>query len=229
MLQVLRSLCIKNRLFAKSLIVFLGTTSSVIGMNIESVTASTMTFPFDTVYDVEEILTPIPETDLFDALVTGFNPDAPYGLTDYIVESYVLVDIDTGIVTFDTDPTQFGLEGFPTGSVVYSGSGEDRLIGISSGTATLDFTTGLISGLSIETIVDGTGRFDGATGVFEIFESEPIPDDPTATVLEGQAQVSGSFQTTQSVPEPQTNRIWIGIGLILISKTFLRRTNIFQR
>ena len=204
---------VKNGLTKSVLVTLLGTTAATLVGFGKSATAQTI-YPFDTVYDVQQVLTSIPGTDLFDALVSGFNPNAPYGLTNYTVRSYVRANLNTGVIAFNTDPVQFGLKDFPLGSVVYSGSGNDKLLGTSSGTSVIDFTIGRISGTTNEIITGGTGRFSGATGIINVFESEPIPEDPTATTLRGRAFSSGSFATPQKVPEPTTTTALIGIGLI---------------
>ncbi|MBD2773553.1 hypothetical protein [Iningainema tapete] len=58
----------------------------------------------------------------------------------------------TGVGTFDTDPTLFGLEGFPIGSVIYFGSSNNQLFAYGGGIGTLDFATGLITGSTTEII-----------------------------------------------------------------------------
>ncbi len=221
---------IKSGLTKTALATLLGTTAAtllVFGSNAESVTAQTI-YPFEESYEVSEILTPIPDTNLFTAVVSGYNPNAQYGLTNYTVSSYVQADLSTGVVTFDIYPERFGLEGYPRGGVLYSGSGEDRIFGSSSGTATINFATGIISGFSTDTIVGGTGKFSGATGTFDVFESEPIPDDPTATVLTAQASVRGSFQTpSEPVPEPSSYATIVGVGLM--GAAFLRQKRSLQK
>lgn len=190
------------------------TATTLIGFGFDAKGAIAQTiYPFEASYDVEEVLTPIPGTDLFNVVVLGFNPDAPYNLTNYTVRSYVRADLSTATVTFDTNPANFGLDGYPEGSLTYFGSNNDSLLGTANGVATLDFTTGLISGTSIETITGGTGRFSGATGTFNVFESEPFPEDPTASVLRGQSFSSGFFQTPQKVPEPNAIVPLLGLGL----------------
>ncbi|WP_201253364.1 hypothetical protein [Nodularia spumigena] len=77
----------------------------------------------------------------------------------------------------------------------------------------------LLIGSGTITITGGAGRFRGATGIFNFTEIESLDQDPTAP-LKGQAFVSGSFQTPQTVPEPSTDAILfnisvIGIGLML--------------
>ena len=182
--------------------------------NVKSAIAQT-TFPFDVVYRTDVKLEPIPSTDILVASVVGFNPEAPYGLTNLTsVNNYSRFDPTTNVFTFTSDPARFGLEGFPTAVDTFFGSGDDRLIGSSEATATIDSATNTLNGTGIITITGGTGRFTGATGILNFSESESLDQDPTADPLRGQAFLSGSFQVPQRVPEPSTNMTLAGIGVI---------------
>ncbi|MDB9401831.1 hypothetical protein PN459_17885 [Microcystis aeruginosa CS-567/02-A1] len=178
------------------------------------------TYIFDTVYDTEVTLTPIPSTDVSQAFISGFNPDAPYGLTNLSsINNYGRIDPNTGNLEFFADPAEFGLQGLPIGTDEFFGSGNDKLFGSSSATASFDLINNLLIGSGTITITGGAGRFRGATGIFNFTEIESLDQDPTAP-LKGQAFVSGSFQTPQTVPEPSTDAILfnisvIGIGLML--------------
>ncbi|MBD2773552.1 hypothetical protein [Iningainema tapete] len=68
----------KSRLATSVLVTFLGTTVATFvgfGSSTKSATAQ-IVYPFDVTYDVEDTLTPIPGSDVFEALISGFNPDA---------------------------------------------------------------------------------------------------------------------------------------------------------
>ncbi|MFH7031044.1 MAG: hypothetical protein ACHBN1_38295 [Heteroscytonema crispum UTEX LB 1556] len=111
------------------------------------------------------------------------------------------------------DATKFGLQGYPIGGEVFSGSGEDKLFGTSTATATFDFINRTLTGSGIITITGGAGRFRGAISTLNFTEIESLDQDPNAP-LKGQAFLSGSFQTPQKVPESSTNTTLIGLGVI---------------
>jgi hypothetical protein len=171
------------------------------------------TFEFDTFYDTEvtlETLTPL----ISKATVLGFNPNAPYGLTNFTsINNYSQFNPATGIFTFVSDPAQFGLTG-ERGMDSFFGSGEDRLSGSSNATAAIDPTTNSLNGSGTITITGGSGRFIGATGTFNFTETESLDQDPTAGPLRGKAFLKGSFQIPQRVPEANTNIALIGFGII---------------
>src|SRR5579883_1554052 len=205
----------KSSLVTACLTTLLGTTTVTL-VSFVSFTKNLMAltiYPFDTVYDLEEVLTPIAGTNFIDALVLGYNPDAPYGLTNYTLKTYVKLDFETSTLTFNTDPATLGLEGFPVGSLVYSGSGADQLFGNSAGSAKPDPTTGTMMGLTTNTITGGTGQFIGATGTINVVQIDSIP----------KAFSSGSIQTPQTVPEPTATPVLIGIGLTGASFLLRRR------
>ncbi|BDI18158.1 hypothetical protein ANSO36C_39600 [Nostoc cf. commune SO-36] len=173
----------------------------------------------------EVTLTPIPSTDVSKAFVSGFNPDAEYGLTNFSsIDNYSRVDPDTGNLVFVQDPAIFGLQGLPIGRDEFFGSGDDKLFGRSSATASFDFINRQLVGSGNITINGGTGNFSGATGIFNFREIESLDQDPNAP-LKGQAFLSGSFQTPKKVPEPSTKATLfgmcvIGIGLMAGKRYF---------
>ena len=80
-----------------------------IGSNIQKAAANTI-FPFNTVYETELTITPIPNTDVVRASVTGTNSNAPYGLTNLISENYCRIDLETGLGSFSANPEDLGLD-----------------------------------------------------------------------------------------------------------------------
>ncbi|BAZ16736.1 hypothetical protein NIES4071_86140 [Calothrix sp. NIES-4071] len=184
------------------------------GSSIQSAEAQT-TFPFDTVYDTVVTLTPI-NTDVSQALIVGFNPNAPYGLTNFrSFNNYSRIDPTTGNLVFVQDASRFGLSGLPIGGEEFSGNGADKLFGNSTATAAFDFPNNTLSGTGTINITGGAGRFSGASGILNFTEVEPLNEDPTAPLI-GKAFLKGSFQIPQQVPEPATNAALIGIGMIAI-------------
>lgn len=50
-------------------------------------------YPFDVVYNTEVTLTPIPLTNVSKAFVSGFNSEAPYGLSNFLsINNYSRID-----------------------------------------------------------------------------------------------------------------------------------------
>ncbi len=176
------------------------------------------TLPFDTSYDTEVILEPI-TPNISRASISGFNPDAPYGLTNFTSTNYSQFDPETGVFTFVPDAARLGLQGLPIGTDVFSGSGDDQLFGSSNATAAIDLTSGTLNGSGTVTITGGAGRFSGASGILNFSETEPLNQDPTAP-LRGQAFLNGSIEV---VPEPEAaTGTLVGMGVIG-SSLLLRR------
>ena len=182
------------------------------GSSVESATAQTR-YPFEAVYDTEVTLIPIPNrSNLFEVFVSGTNPDAPYGLTNFTsTNNYSQLDPTTGVLTFGPDPATLGLEG-PFGRDEFFGNSDDSLFGSSSATALLDFQNLTLSGSGTVNITGGTGRFSGAIGTLNFFENDELNPDPTAPTR-GRAILSGFFQVPEKVPEPRTNLALVGIGV----------------
>ncbi|MGI2908063.1 PEP-CTERM sorting domain-containing protein [Tolypothrix sp. VBCCA 56010] len=168
------------------------------------------TYPFQATYNAE-ITTK--ETDIplvLDTTVRGETSDAPYGLTNLIIRNYSQVDPNTGVATYNSDPATFGLQNVPFGTLTLSGQGNDKLFGTNRGTASLLSGSGTIS------ITGGEGRFRGATGSLDLFQtitSNPDPTGLTAPII-SLGTISGSFFVPKTVPEPKTVPMLVGIGVI---------------
>lgn len=172
------------------------------------------TFDFDTFYDTTVVLEPLPLTpQVTKATITGTNPNAPYGLTNFSSLNYSQFNPATDTFTFIPDAAKFGVEGLPVGMDMYFGSGEDKLFGLSDATAVIDSANNLLNGTGTVTITGGGGRFAGATGTFSFNESEPLNEDPTAP-LKGRAFIKGTFQVPQPVPEPKTDMGLVGVAVV---------------
>lgn len=173
-----------------------------IGSNIQRAAANT-TFPFNVLYDTELTITPILNSDVVKASVTGTNSNAPYGLTNFISENYSRINPETGIGTFSANPEDLGLDPavFPFLTEEYFGSGDDKLFGFSQITAEFDFQNFTVSGIGTVNITGGAGRFTGATGTLNFTENGDFDPNPTAPI-EGEAVISGTFQVPHQIPEP---------------------------
>ena len=175
------------------------------------------TYPFEATFNSEITNRPL-SGNVFETSATSESADAPYGLTNVRSENYSSVDPDTGVITSDTDPATYNLEGFPVGSATLFGDGSDRVFGTLRSTVSGDTVSGTI------TLTGGEGRFIGATGTLNL--SQTITSSPDRTgvnaPIESPATISGSFQT---VPEPSTNATLIGISMIGVGLLLRRRTS----
>lgn len=171
-------------------------------------------YPFETVQKYETSFIPI-TGNISQVTNIGVSVDEPYGLTNLLNTNYGEFDPDTGVITFNSDPTKFGLEGLPVGSVTFFGRGEDNLFGTISGTATLDFQNLVGTASGTIAITGGSGKFSGATGTLTFLENSTLSPDPTAP-LKAQAVVSGSFDVlaVEPVPEPTSSTALASMGLI---------------
>ena len=178
------------------------------------------TLPFDTFYDTEVVLEPI-TPNVSKASISGFNPNAPYGLTNFTSTNYSQFNPQTNTFTCVSDALQCGLEGIPVGTDVYFGSGEDKLFGNSNATAVINLTNGTLNGSGTVTINGGAGRFNNATGILNFSETESLNQDPTAP-LKGRAFLSGNIEI---VPEPKAEMgTLVGIGAIAASFLIRQRS-----
>lgn len=180
------------------------------------------TYSFEAVYNLEVTSKEIaPGISLANAI--GESDNAPYGLSNLTSMSYSQLDPVTGVTTVSPDATAFGLEGLPILTDKFFGSGDDSLIGTNTATVTADLQNLTASAFGSVTITGGTGRFNGAQGTLTLFDNYTISPEPTAPII-GQAVVSGSFQTSEKVPEPTNDAALVGIGL-LGTGFLLRRIN----
>ena len=120
------------------------------------------------------------------------------------------------------DAAAFGLDGLPTLTDIFFGSGNDQLYGISTTTTIADFTNLTVTGSGTETITGGSGRFSGATGTLALIYTYRIPD-PTVQILIGKTVVNGTIKTPQSVPEPENTITLVGMGVLGVGFLLRRR------
>ncbi len=188
-------------------------TVTLLGLGFSTIKVNAQTnFPFEATYDIEVTLKEI-APQLQEVTVTGKSEEAPYGLTNLASMNYAFLDPQTGASQSGPDATEFGLQGLPILTDTLFGSGNDKLIGTSSATASLDFENGLGLANGILTITDGEGKFQGATGTLNISDTYTLSPDPTAPLI-GEAVVTGSFTVPQKVPEAGNSATLIGMGII---------------
>ena len=210
------------------------------GASATKVSAQT-TYPFQATYDLVTKFEPI-TPDVSKVTVTGESADAPYGLTKFTSMNYT-PSPNTGVTTSGADAAAFapdvpsltnffniggpdaaafGLDGLPTLTDIFFGSGNDQLYGISSTTTVADFTNLTVTGSATETITGGSGRFSGATGTLALIYTYRIPD-PTVQILIGKTVVNGTIKTPQSVPEPENTITLVGMGVLGVGFLLRRR------
>ncbi|BDI15213.1 hypothetical protein ANSO36C_10150 [Nostoc cf. commune SO-36] len=192
--------------------VTIGLTVIGFGANLQSAIAQTQ-YPFSTTYNAQTTLTPITENILRITSV-GENVDAAYGLTKLTNIGYGEFNSNTGVIVIDSDPAEFGLDNLPSGNFAISDEGEDRLFGIVSGSAVLDFPNSVGSVNNTISITGGTGRFSGATGTLRLLESLTLGNPDITAPVTGLPLISGSIQTFQTVPEANQITGLLSMGVI---------------
>jgi hypothetical protein len=186
----------------------------LVGLGTTKATAQN-TYDFSIVYDTVVTIDPTfrPDLGITRVTVTGETSDAPFGLTDFISNTYGRFDPATNVSIFNADASVFGLEGEPILSDRYFG-GENELFGTASDRAEFDFEAGTVSGSGIITLTGGTGIFDNAMGQISFTQNDRLTSPDLTEPFEGQAVLEFSIQTPQSVPESSTNMALIGIGAL---------------
>lgn len=152
---------------------------------------------------------------ILDTLLQGSSTNAPFGLTQFNSSTYTQIDLTTGQITFNTDPTAFNSQANP-GYISFSGTGSDSnnaIFGSASGTGISNLTTGKQTFNATAIITGGEGNFSGATGELTIsFSGNALSG--VEPPFRGDLLVSGSFTTpTATVPEPVTVTPLVDIGL----------------
>lgn len=199
---------------------FVQTALLSLGLGLSAGAATAATFDFSGTYNI----TAIPQAEnippIFQAIsLSGTSTDAPYGLTQVNSLSYSETDFSTGAFSSNTDPTAFGLQGYPPGYVEFSGNGSDRLFATGIGGGTIDFTQGTVTTSATLAITGGQGIFSGATGT--LTSSQVVPASiQIGVALNGQYSVSGTIKT---VPEPGCETAPLVMGAIAIKLLWQRR------
>lgn len=191
----------------RAVLVPLALTTVSFGLNVPKATAQT-TYTFSSNYNVSATSRAI--TPAISAVsISGESSDAPYGLATINGHLYSQVDFATGSYRFNTDPTIFGLQDTPYGSIVF-GSGTNKLFGTDNATGLIDFGTLTARAAGTFTITGGEGMFSGATGTLSFSEVDTLSLDP-AVPTRASSSVNGSFQV---VPEPKNDVTLVGMGII---------------
>lgn len=102
---------------------------TTLGLSNAKASAQT-SYEFSATYDTLVTIDPSyrPDLGIGRATITGTSTDAPYGLTDFISNTYSQFDPTTNVSTFNANPAVFGLQGEPILSDRYYG-GSNELFG----------------------------------------------------------------------------------------------------
>ena len=145
--------------------------------------------------------------------ISGNSTDAPYGLTTINGLLYSQVNLATGAFRFNTDPTTFGLQGEPFGSIVL-GSGSNKLFGTDNASGMIDFGTLTATATGTFTITGGSGIFTGASGTLAFSEVDTLSLAPSVPTR-ARSSLNGSFQIAPTqVLEPRTDTTMLLMGVI---------------
>ncbi len=176
------------------------------------------TSPFRAIYEIRATAKDI-TPNLEEIFVSGESSNAPYNLTEISTLTYSQTDFATGSFSSNTDPATFGLQDLPQGYIVFSGNGSNKLFGTATNTGLIDFTMLTTTGSGTVTITGGEGIFRGATGILASSQVQPLSLE-IGVVLKGEVEVNGTIQT---VPEPETSTIPVGMSVIVGAGILLRR------
>lgn len=198
---------------------------SLVGFVPSAATAFTQaSYTFNANYDTLNTSRVI-SSSVSEAFITGESNDAPYGLNKINGLTYTQIDLSTGIFSFNTDPTTFDLQGIPLGSIMFSGSGSDKLFGTDSATGIIDLNNLTATASGTFTITGGEDVFRGATGTLTFSEVDTLSLDPNAPFT-GRAAVNG---TIQIVPEPKTDIMPFSMGALILAGVLLRRHSRYRQ
>ena len=121
--------------------------------------------------------------------VEGESDYTLFGLTNFITSNYSTLPDQEGNFRFSGNPADFrdlGLQSEEVRSDTFFGRGINKLFGVSSGSGSIDFNQGILSGAGTITITGGQGLLQGASGTLTFTESETLADATgTATVTGG--------------------------------------------
>jgi len=176
------------------------------------------TYPFQAKYNVSltgQNITP----NLVELFISGEDADAPYGLTSIQGLGYTQIDSTTGFFSSNTDPTAFGLQDVPSGSITFSGSNSDKLFVSGRDNGVIDFATSRVNSSGAFNITGGSGKFENATGMLALSPVEPLSYQ-LGVSLKGQVKIDGAIE---SVPEPANSIMLLSMGVVIGGSFLLRQ------
>jgi hypothetical protein len=176
------------------------------------------TYPFNGNYSTTVKITPI-AGNVSQVFEVGISDDAPYDLEYYEGLTYSVLD-DKGNLTFNNNPEVFGIQGYSNGYIQF-GSGTNKLFGTSDAGASVNFENLTAKGSGVVYITSGEGIFKNATSTL-LFSEDDIVNLGDIITLYGVANVNGSTEVSQKVPEPTATTALVSVGLIGVG-LFLKR------
>lgn len=192
-------------------------TSISLSLNVAKAAAQTI-YPFAATYRTTVSIKPI-SGNVSQVFEVGVSDDAPYNLGVYEGLTYSVIDANSNL-TFNNNPQAFGVEGFPSGYIVF-GNSTNKLLGTSDASASVNFDNLTARGSGIVNITGGEGIFKNATSTL-LFSEEDTVNLGAIITLNGLASVNGSIKVAQVVPEPNTMTPLVGIGLTVFALFSLR-------
>ena len=150
-------------------------------------------FDFYAVYETKASFTPFSENQSFQIItVEGESDYAPFGLTNLMTSNYSTLPDQEGNFRFSGNPADLGLQG-EVRSDTFFGRGINKLFGTSSGSGSIDFNQGTVSGTGTITITGGQGLLQGATGTLRFTEMETLADARGTATVTGDITVPFPF------------------------------------
>lgn len=195
---------------------------TVLGFGGATKVSAQTTYPFSGYYDTTVIVKPI-TSDISQVMESGVSTDAEYGLNQYNGLTYSKTNSTTGELSFNIDPTTFGLPDLPVGYIEF-GSGTNKLFGTSDASTKADLENLTSAGSGTVAITGGEGIFNNASGTLLFTENDKISFDGTTIILHGLSLVTGPIETSQKVPEPKNTTTLIGLGVIGCGLLLRRRS-----
>ncbi|MTJ46740.1 DUF4114 domain-containing protein [Dolichospermum sp. UHCC 0259] len=153
-------------------------------------------YEFSAEYELENTFTQIPDTNIFEVLISGTDDSAGYGLTTITGRIYGTIE-NTGKGTFDSDPTKFGLVGFEEGFIALETVDGERIFGSDTANSQINFQTGVVNASGLVTLSGGEGKFEGIVGRLDLSELGTFNPDPTQPYI-ADLKVKASFERPET-------------------------------
>lgn len=135
-------------------------------------------YKFEADYDLQNTFTLLPNSNVFEVLISGTDPNAAYGFTKITGRIYGTID-QTGKGTFNSDPTVFGITDKEQGFVALETANGDRIVGTDIANSQINFQNSKVNASGKVTLTGGEGKFKGAVGTIDLAELGNFDPDPS--------------------------------------------------